>query len=130
MNFINVFVASSLVLVAIVFLYFLYQNQRIKNFSEFDYDVDPQQDEFANTHELICPPDYYYDHTENEKDICISNNKEKETLSFDTLQKKGKIQYPNIEDKFNLEPMRDRCQYSEDWPQITPYCNYLSVSNN
>ena len=61
MSFINIFVASSIVVVVTVFLYFLYQTKRLNNFSKYDYDIDPAQDELSNTYRLICPNNYIYD---------------------------------------------------------------------
>lgn len=64
MSFINIFVASSIVVVVTVFLYFLYQTKRLNNFSRYDYDIDPAQDESSNTYRLICPNNYMYDKTD------------------------------------------------------------------
>jgi len=86
MSFINIFVASSIVVVVTVFLYFLYQTKRLNNFSKYDYDIDPAQDELSNTYRLICPNNYIYDRTDMnpiEKRAQLDNNSGCNTIITD-----------------------------------------------
>lgn len=147
MELINVFVGSSIVIVVVLFLVFLYQNQQLKNYDQYNFDTDPSIIESDNTYKLICPEGYAYDRTENGKDICIPNgepiydndNKKitdiPEELSFDTLKIRDEFVYPNDENT-NLQGITDRCvsMYSNpnlinNWDSLIPYCNDYNLKD-
>ena len=114
MSLINIFVASSIVVVVTVFLYFLYQTQKLNNLTKFDYDIDPSEDVASNTYQLICPNGYSYDRTEEDaqgdkKDYCKSMSSSNE-ISFDTLKKNNEFRYPDLDTGKHMSSMNDRCQ--------------------
>lgn len=129
------FVASSIVIVVTVFLYFLYQTRKLNNLARFDYDIDPSVDRASNSYELICPPGYSYDRTEeddkgNKKDYCKSMSSSDE-ISFNSLQKNDEFKYPDLDTGKYISSMNDRCEKwstdNYDWPAVQPYCEYLDV---
>ena len=141
MSLINIFVAGSIVVVVTVFLYFLYQTKRLKNFRRFDYDIDPSQAESDNTYKLICPEDYTYDRTESNNDYCKSNTynnivPNKNEISFKTLKQNNEFKYPDLDKKENMsQGIIDRCSKINavdadlKWDAIQPYCEYSDVRN-
>jgi len=132
MSLINIFVSSSIVVVVTVFLYFLYQTRKLNNLAQFDYDIDPSQDIADNTYKLICPNGYSYDTSDDTSDSCKSITGGGPDLTFDTLKKNGEFKYPDLDTGKNMTPMKSRCEMVDnntdiDWPNIQPYCEYVSL---
>ena len=122
MELIKTLIIYSLAVLAIIFLYYVYQTKEINDkinkpivydFKDFD---------------VICPDDYYYVGTKNEKDICQNFLDNSTTLDFPTLLENGIVKLPELNDntiKGNDTAIGSRCnnQNNVTFSALKPFCD-------
>ncbi len=122
MELIKTLIIYSLAVLAIIFLYYVYQTKEINDkinkpivydFKDFD---------------VICPDDYYYVGTFEGQDRCQNFLDNSTTLNFPTLLENGIVKLPELNDntiKGNDTAIGSRCnnQNNVTFSALKPFCD-------
>ena len=120
MELIKTLIIYSLAVLAIIFLYYVYQTKEINDkinkpivydFKDFD---------------VICPDDYYYVGTVEGKDKCQNYLDNSTTLEFPTLLEDGRLELPELNDNtIKSDAIDSRCNNKNNvtFSALKPFCD-------